>query len=107
MEYDGCCSSSALAEAVTGEEEGLTLEQMAAKQVEMDKRREAQLAAKSAAYYEFKANDFEAYKALQRYTTLPKDTLTGFLATKMSTRTLLCRNTPARSVLEPFASQES
>jgi len=35
IEYYGCCSHSALLEGIQGEEDGLTLEEIAAKQVEM------------------------------------------------------------------------
>ena len=34
--WDGCCSHSALLEAITGEGEGLTVEQITAKLVELD-----------------------------------------------------------------------
>lgn len=40
MPYDGLCSHSALKEGIPGEEDGLTLEEINAKQVELDKIRE-------------------------------------------------------------------
>lgn len=39
MEYDGLCSHCALVEKITNEDEGLTLEQVEAKGVEMEQRR--------------------------------------------------------------------
>jgi len=39
VKYDGCCNHSALFEGISGEEEGLTLEQIAANEVEMDQKR--------------------------------------------------------------------
>lgn len=39
IEYDGCCTHSALLEAIQGEEDGLTLEEIAAKQVKMEQTR--------------------------------------------------------------------
>jgi hypothetical protein len=52
------------------EDDGLTLEQIAAKAVEMEQSRIEQAkqssAQKSAAYFEFKARDFQAWKATRR-----------------------------------------
>ena len=62
VEYDGCCSHSALTEGISGEEDGLTVEQIAVKHVEMVARRAA---ANSARYYDRKANDPETHHALQ------------------------------------------
>lgn len=62
MQYDGCCSHS-IAEHITGEDDGLTLEQIAAEAVEMEQRRSKQ---KKAAYHEFKALDFQAWQAMRR-----------------------------------------
>lgn len=62
---DGCCSHSALYEGIKDEDKGLTVEQCAAKHVEMETRREARKAAMSETYYELEANDFETYKARQ------------------------------------------
>jgi hypothetical protein len=39
IEYDGCCTHPAIWESIEGEEAGLTLEQLAEKQVQMDIRR--------------------------------------------------------------------
>jgi hypothetical protein len=63
MQYDGCCSHSSIAEHITGEDDGLTLEQIAAEAVEMEQRRSKQ---KKAAYHEFKALDFQAWQATRR-----------------------------------------
>lgn len=41
IEYDGCCSHSALIEHIMNDSENLTLEQMAAKELEMEQRRVA------------------------------------------------------------------
>lgn len=50
MEYDGCCSHSSLLEAVVGEGDGLTPEEIAAKYVEMEQRRPEQRRAKQSKY---------------------------------------------------------
>jgi hypothetical protein len=43
MPYDGLCSHSALQEGISGEKDGLTLEKINAKQVELDKIRKEKL----------------------------------------------------------------
>jgi hypothetical protein len=63
MEYNGCCSHSALVEHVTNENDSLTLEQIAAKEVGMEQRRSEQ---KSAAYHEFKRLDLPGWQATRR-----------------------------------------
>jgi len=63
MEYDGCCSHSALAENVTNEAGGLTLEQITATELE-EKQRQSD--AKKASYQEFKRLDFEGWQAKRR-----------------------------------------
>lgn len=40
LDYDGCCNHNPLTERITGWAEGLTLEQIAAKQVDMERRRQ-------------------------------------------------------------------
>jgi hypothetical protein len=63
MEYDGCCSHTALAEHIAGEADGLSLEQIAAKEVEKEQRRIEQ---RSATYYDFKRLDFKGWQATRR-----------------------------------------
>ncbi|KAK4951906.1 carbamoyl-phosphate synthase (glutamine-hydrolyzing) cpa2 [Elasticomyces elasticus] len=64
IEYDGCCSHTALAETVVGEEEGLTLEQIAAKAVLADARRSEQRRInRSKSYYALKLKDFDKWQA--------------------------------------------
>jgi hypothetical protein len=66
MEYDGCCSHSALAEGVRDDFENLTPEQMAAKELEIEQRRKEQKRAKkTTAYHDLKRLDFPAWKAKQ------------------------------------------
>jgi hypothetical protein len=45
IEYDGCCGHSTLLEGIHCEEDGLTLEQIAAKQVEMEQAHKAKMVA--------------------------------------------------------------
>jgi hypothetical protein len=47
--WDGCCSHSALLESITGEDEGLTVEQITAKLVEMDRLRKEKMVLRTAA----------------------------------------------------------
>jgi hypothetical protein len=65
IEYDGCCSHSALTENIMSETENLTPEQIAAKELEMDQRRRA---ANLAAYYDLKHLDFEKWQTSRRAT---------------------------------------
>jgi DNA-directed RNA polymerase subunit RPC12/RpoP len=71
MEYDGCCNHIAFIERVNGEEEGLTVEQIAEKQKEMDERQKLQSKiTHSTAYFSFKLRDFAGWQAQRRkYTT--------------------------------------
>jgi transcription elongation factor Elf1 len=50
VEYDGCCNHSALLEGISGEEKGLTLEQIVAKKAEMDQKRLVQQPTQRAGY---------------------------------------------------------
>lgn len=47
--WDGCCSHSALLEGITGEDEGLTVEQITAKLVELDRIRKEKMVVRTAA----------------------------------------------------------
>ena len=51
VEYDGLCSHTASAEGVRGESDGLTPEQIAAKEIATEQRRLAQHRARNSAYY--------------------------------------------------------
>jgi len=48
FEYDGLCSHCSIKERVSNEASGLTVEQLEAKEVEMDKRRKESLKARAA-----------------------------------------------------------
>jgi hypothetical protein len=63
MEYDGCCSHSALVEHIINEAENLTPQQIAAKEIEMEQRRVEQNKAK---YYEAKRLDFQEWLETRR-----------------------------------------
>lgn len=63
MEYDGCCSRSALVKHVVNEAENLTPEQIAAKEIETQQRSIAQ---RKAAYHETKRLDFVGWQATRR-----------------------------------------
>lgn len=71
MEYDSCCNHIAFIERVDGEEDGLTVEQIAEKQKEMDARQKLQSKiTNSTAYFSFKLRDFAERQAQRRkYTT--------------------------------------
>lgn len=62
LPYDGLCSHSAMAEGVRGDD-GLTTEELAAKELLMKQRASDQ---KKANYYGFKALDFGAWQAKRR-----------------------------------------
>jgi rubredoxin len=67
MEYDGCCNHMSLIERVDGEEDGLTVEQIAQKQKELDARQKLQTkVAKHIAYHDFKLRDFAGWQAQRR-----------------------------------------
>lgn len=70
IEYDGCCSHVAIYEIVSGEEDGLTLEQLATKQVELDQRRKEN---HKTYYYDFKRLNFEEWKARIRRQDAQRD----------------------------------
>jgi len=67
MEYDGCCNHMSLIERVDGKEDGLTVEQIAQKQKELDARQKLQSKiTKAAAYHGFKLRDFAGWQAQRR-----------------------------------------
>ena len=64
MEYDGLCSHAALAEGIRGELDGLSPEQIAAKEVAMEQRRIAHYRARNLAnYYKLKHEDYPKWQA--------------------------------------------
>jgi hypothetical protein len=64
LEYSGICSHTALADIIHGEEDGLTPEQLAAKQVEMEDRRKEQNRYRHRIFKaRAKARDLEGYMA--------------------------------------------
>lgn len=63
LEYSGCCTHSALHEAVAGEIEGLNSDQIALKQAEADVRRKEQEKRSREKYYARRnAEDFEGWR---------------------------------------------
>jgi len=67
VDYDGCCTHSAIGEMIVGEEEGLNTEQVAAKENEADARRKVQENRSREKYYaKRKAQDFEGWRAHKR-----------------------------------------
>lgn len=67
MEYDGCCNHIAFTERVDGEQDGLTVEQIAAKQREKEERLKLQASiTSSTAYFDFKLRDFAGWQAQRR-----------------------------------------
>jgi hypothetical protein len=63
VRYDGCCSHAAISEKVWGEDEGLTIAQIAAKEAEMDSRRaEQDKEARQRYYAKRNAADFEGWR---------------------------------------------
>jgi hypothetical protein len=63
VQYDGCCGHTAIGEMVWGETEGLTVDQIAAKQAEMDIRRKEQDKLTRQRYYARRnAADFEGWR---------------------------------------------
>jgi hypothetical protein len=63
IQYDGCCSHSAISEIVLGENEGLTTAQIAAKEAEMEARRAEQDKQTRQRYYARRnAEDFEGWR---------------------------------------------
>lgn len=72
--YDGACSHTALAEGIRGQLDGLTAEQIAAKEVEMNDRRLAQQRARNSAnYYKLKTEDFPKWQAQRRAMAAQRD----------------------------------
>lgn len=66
MDYDGCCSHSALAEGVLDDFSSLTPEQMAAKELEIEQRQKEQRRVRNlATYHDLKRLDFTEWKARQ------------------------------------------
>jgi hypothetical protein len=65
LDYDGCCSHSALTEHIMSEAENLTPDQIAAKELEMDQRCRA---ANLTVYHDLKRLDFEKWQTSQRAT---------------------------------------
>jgi predicted nucleic acid-binding Zn ribbon protein len=66
-DYDGCCNHMSLIERVDGEEDGLTVEQIAQKQKELDRRQKLQAKiVSSATYHDFKLRDFAGWRAQRR-----------------------------------------
>ena len=51
VKYDGCCCHVAISEMVRGEEDGLTADQIAVKEAEMEVRRKEQIIATGQRYY--------------------------------------------------------
>jgi len=70
VQYDGCCGHVAMSEMVRGEEDGLTAEQIAAKEAEMEIRRKEQIIAGGQRYYaRVKAGEYEGWYERKRATT--------------------------------------
>jgi transposase-like protein len=66
LEYDGCCSHVTCLEGIRGEEDGLTLEEIARKQAECDERNaEASKIRTKTNYHTLKRDDFEEWEARQ------------------------------------------
>ena len=63
VQYDGCCGHVAISEMVWGENDGLTVDQIAAKSAEMDTRRKEQdKEARERYYLKRNAQDFEGWR---------------------------------------------
>jgi hypothetical protein len=63
VQYDGCCSHAAISEGIWGEDDGLTIAQIAAKEAEMDARRAEQEKVSRQKYYAKRnAADFEGWR---------------------------------------------
>ena len=70
VQYDGCCGHVAISEMVRGEEDYLTVDQIAAKEAEMEIRRKEQIIAGGQRYYaKVKAGEFEGWYERKRATT--------------------------------------
>lgn len=67
LEYNGLCSHTALAEAICGELDGLSPEERAAKEVELNNRRlEQQRASNKARYHKLKTEDYPKWLEQRR-----------------------------------------
>jgi hypothetical protein len=70
VHYDGCCSHVAISEKVWGEDEGLTADQIAAKEAEMEIRRKEHIIAGGQRHCaKVKAGEFEGWYERKRATT--------------------------------------
>jgi hypothetical protein len=66
LEYDGCCNDTTLHDSIQGEEDGFSLEEIAAKQVELVARRNA---AKRQWLKDLKTSDIDAFQTkIHQYT---------------------------------------
>jgi hypothetical protein len=97
--WDGCCSHSALLEGITGEDEGLTVEEITAKLVELDRVRKAKMVLRGVRT--------QPTLRKKKITKLPRDTISTSATSPASQITLLnCIKPPKRTSTKLLESQK-